>query len=54
MCPICITTYVVYGLCSMLGLFGLKSLVNKIKIKYHNWSKTKCDVCKNKDINGGN
>jgi hypothetical protein len=46
MCPICIITYFVYLICSALGLIGLHKLVEKIKIKYHKWSNTKCDKCK--------
>lgn len=46
MCPICITTSIVYGICWLLGLFGLHKVVRYIKIRYHDWSGTKCDKCK--------
>ena len=46
MCPICVLTSVVYGICWVLGFFGLTKVVKYIKIKYHIWSGTKCDKCK--------
>lgn len=49
MCPICITSYIVYSVCSILGLFGLKGFVKYIKLKYYTWSGTKCEKCKNRE-----
>lgn len=47
MCPICILTYIVYGITSLFGFFGFKKIVKYIRLKYHIWSGTKCDKCKN-------
>lgn len=46
MCPICILTSILYGICSILSLLGLKNLVKYIKLRYHLWSGTKCEKCK--------
>jgi hypothetical protein len=52
MCPICILTYIVYLMSSILGFFGFKKIVQFIKLKYHIWSGTKCEKCKNLERNG--
>lgn len=52
MCPICLTTYIVYGMTSILGFFGFTKVIQYIKIKYHKWSNTKCEKCKNLERNG--
>lgn len=49
MCPICVLTSVVYGICWLLGILGLSKVVKYIKLKYHKWSGTKCEKCKSNE-----
>lgn len=48
MCPICITSALVYSVIGIFSLIGFKHIGESLKRKYYIWSGKKCDKCKNK------
>jgi hypothetical protein len=46
MCPICITSGLIYSVIGIISLIGFDTIGKSLKKKYHIWSGKKCDKCK--------